>query len=80
MGDYPTIMQNVNGRPIPICHVFEFGKYLGQIDITFKKEGDQLVISDESQFEGKPLLLGKFQLKKRKSIFQMNLSSRMRRF
>ena len=59
MGDYPTIMQNVHNRPLPICHVFEFGKYLGQIDITFKKEGNQLIINDESQFEGKPLLLGK---------------------
>ena len=58
MGDYPTVLKNVHDRPIPICHVFEFGKYLGNIEISFKLEGDRYVINSENQFTGKPILLG----------------------
>ena len=58
MADYPTVEKNVNDRPIPICHVFEYGKYLGNIEITFKKKGDRYVIEKEDDFVGKPILLG----------------------
>ena len=57
-GPYPWIEENVEGRPVPICHGFEFGKYLGEIEITFKKEGSQLVIKNQTQFSGNPVLLG----------------------
>lgn len=56
-GNYPTWKSNVNGRPIPICHVFEFGKYLGHIDINFTRVNDRYIIANETHLTGLPILL-----------------------
>ena len=56
-GEYPTWKNSANGRPIPICHVFEFGKYLGHVDVNFTLVNDQYIIANESHLTGSPILL-----------------------
>jgi len=34
-GPYPTWEKNVHGNDLPICHAFEYGKYLGVVDLEF---------------------------------------------
>merc|ERR1719431_709470 len=57
MGQYPTVLRNVADRPIPICHAFEYGKYLGHIDFTFTLNEDRFMINSEADFVGKPIIL-----------------------
>lgn len=37
--------------------MFQFGKYLGNIDLTFHQSGGQYVLNDESDVTGQPILL-----------------------
>ena len=56
-GPYPTVEINSEGRPVPICHSFEYGKYLGHLETVFTKSGRRRIIENQSDFEGNPILL-----------------------
>jgi len=47
VGPYPTFSTNAEGRTVPICQAFEYGKYLGHIDLTFYLNGNRYVLHDE---------------------------------
>ncbi|XP_071052106.1 snake venom 5'-nucleotidase-like [Onthophagus taurus] len=50
-GDYPVVIQNLNGAQIPVVQVGYGGKYLGILNLTLDLEGNVL------EFIGKPVLL-----------------------
>jgi 5'-nucleotidase len=39
-GDYPTIQQDLDGRPVPIVTTAGNYKYLGRLDVTFDAQGE----------------------------------------
>jgi 5'-nucleotidase len=39
LGDYPTIVDNINGDEVFVVTAYRWGEYLGNIDITFDAEG-----------------------------------------
>jgi 5'-nucleotidase len=39
-GDYPTIQQDLDGRPVPIVTTAGNYKYLGRLDVTFGADGE----------------------------------------
>ncbi|KAI9376780.1 Metallo-dependent phosphatase-like protein [Aspergillus egyptiacus] len=41
-GDYPTIVEDLNGREVFIVTAYRWGEYLGVIDLTFDDEGQAL--------------------------------------
>ncbi|OBS28166.1 hypothetical protein FPOA_02107 [Fusarium poae] len=41
-GDYPTIVDNINGDEVFIVTAYRWGEYLGSIDLTFDKDGKPL--------------------------------------
>ncbi|KAL4979892.1 Metallo-dependent phosphatase-like protein [Aspergillus desertorum] len=41
-GDYPTIVEDLNGREVFIVTAYRWGEYLGAIDLTFDDEGHAL--------------------------------------
>lgn len=43
-GDYPTIQQDLDGRPVPIVSTAGNYRYLGRLDVTFDAEGDVAAI------------------------------------
>lgn len=57
VGPYPTFEMNVKSRTVPICQAFEFGKYLGHLDLTFHKNGERYVLNDNRDVVGRTILL-----------------------
>jgi len=49
-GNYPSVETNIDGKVVPVCQAFEYGKYLGHIDIKFTKENSRYVINQRSDF------------------------------
>ena len=49
-GNYPSVETNIDGKVVPVCQAFEYGKYLGHIDIKFTKENGRYVINQRSDF------------------------------
>ena len=39
---------NIDGKVVPVCQAFEYGKYLGHIDIKFTLDNDRYVINQRS--------------------------------
>lgn len=39
LGDYPTVVTSPAGEPVLIVHAWEWGKYLGRLDVTFDAAG-----------------------------------------
>ena len=50
LGNYPSVETNIDGKVVPVCQAFEYGKYLGHIDIKFTKENNRYVINQRSDF------------------------------
>ena len=48
---YPTVVESPRGEPVLVITDFAYGKYLGQIDVTFDGEGRAI------EWAGDPLLL-----------------------
>jgi len=41
-GDYPTYVEQPNGRVVPVVQVYCYSKYLGHMELNFDKEGELL--------------------------------------
>lgn len=39
LGDYPTVVASPNGDPVLVVTAFEWGKWLGRLDVTFDANG-----------------------------------------
>ncbi|KAK3522692.1 hypothetical protein QTP86_029695 [Hemibagrus guttatus] len=50
-GPYPLMIQNDDGRQVPVVQAYAFGKYLGYLKVTFSNDGDVLKAT------GNPILL-----------------------
>ena len=52
-GDYPTMVTQASGRTVPVVQAYAFGKYLGNLKVTFNDDGEVIATS------GQPILLDK---------------------
>lgn len=50
-GPYPVIVTNPDGQDVPIVQAYAYGKFLGEIDVTWDDDGNLL------KAEGEPILL-----------------------
>lgn len=50
-GPYPLMVQNDDGRQVPVVQAYAFGKYLGYLKVTFSSDGNVL------KAIGNPILL-----------------------
>lgn len=51
MGDYPFMVKSEDGRQVPVVQAYAFGKYLGNLTVTFDHAGNVVKSS------GNPILL-----------------------
>ncbi|XP_032791055.2 snake venom 5'-nucleotidase isoform X2 [Daphnia magna] len=52
-GSYPTIVTQPSGRTVPVVQAFAFGKYLGNLMVTFNDDGEVIATA------GLPILMDK---------------------
>ncbi|MTH97650.1 bifunctional UDP-sugar hydrolase/5'-nucleotidase [Roseibium sp. RKSG952] len=50
-GPYPVLVENPEGKQVPIVQAYAYGKFLGEIDVTFDDDGNVL------SAQGEPILL-----------------------
>lgn len=50
-GPYPVVVQNPEGKDVPIVQAYAYGKFLGEIDVTWDDDGNLV------KAEGEPILL-----------------------
>jgi len=50
-GPYPVVVKNPDGKDVPIVQAYAYGKFLGEINITWDDEGNVI------KAEGEPILL-----------------------
>lgn len=53
MGSYPTLVKQPSGRNVPVVQAFAFGKYLGNLMVTFNDDGEVVATA------GLPILMDK---------------------
>lgn len=52
-GSYPTLVKQPSGRSVPVVQAFAFGKYLGNLMMTFNDDGEVIATA------GLPILMDK---------------------
>lgn len=52
-GSYPTVVQQSSGKKVPVVQAYAFGKYLGNLMVTFNDQGEV------TSWSGLPILLDK---------------------
>ncbi|KAI9563179.1 hypothetical protein GHT06_010637 [Daphnia sinensis] len=52
-GPYPTMVKQPSGKEVPVVQAFAFGKYLGNLMVTFNDDGDVIATA------GLPILMDK---------------------
>lgn len=50
-GLYPTVIEQDNGKKVPVVQAYAYTKYMGRLNVTFNHDGDL------TYFQGQPLLL-----------------------
>ena len=50
-GPYPVIVQNLEGQDVPIVQAYAYGKFLGELEVTFDDDGHVIAAA------GEPVLL-----------------------
>uniref|UniRef100_A0A1I8M8V3 5'-nucleotidase n=1 Tax=Musca domestica TaxID=7370 RepID=A0A1I8M8V3_MUSDO len=50
-GPYPTLVNQTNGKQVPVVQAYAYTKYLGKLHVQFDKEGNLI------KFDGTPILL-----------------------
>lgn len=51
-GPYPTVLNSPTGEPVLIVHAYQWGSYLGRLDVTFDAEGKVI------EYSGQPIFVG----------------------
>jgi hypothetical protein len=65
-GPYPTMVKQPSGKSVPVVQAFAFGKYLGNLMVTFNDEGEVIaaaglpILMDKSIPQGSILCQAKF--------------------
>lgn len=52
-GPYPTMVKQPSGRQVPVVQAYAFGKYLGNLMVTFNDDGEVIATA------GLPILMDK---------------------
>lgn len=50
LGPYPTMVQQSNGKEVPVVQAYAYTKYLGSLDLEVREEGFSLIAQDESHY------------------------------
>ena len=50
-GPYPTVVRQSSGRTVLVVQAYQYGKYLGQLNVTFDDAGEVV------RWSGEPLVL-----------------------
>ena len=50
-GPYPTVVSQPSGRTVLVVQAYQYGKYLGQLNVTFDDAGEV------ARWSGRPLVL-----------------------